>query len=165
TAPRRSVAGVAITHAAALVCAALAPEAARALGESSLFEVRAVAYAGSEPSPRPTAPRRLGWEVRKRTRLHVALEPRSARPDHPSIFETPFLYWAGDEAFEPLSEREIVGLRRFVRFGGFVLVDDNAPDQSGFDRSVRRELARAFPSQRLRPLPNTHTIFRSFYLL
>lgn len=164
TAPKRSVASVAITLAAALVCAALAPRAARALGESSLFEVRSVAYAGYEPS-RPTAARRLGWEVRKRTSIDVVLEPRSARFDDPSIFETPFLYWAGDAEFEPLSEREIVGLRRFVRFGGFVLVDDNAPDRDGFDRSVRRELSRAFPTQRLRPLSNSHTIYRSFYLL
>lgn len=156
---------VAVTLAAALVCAALAPRAARALGESSLFEVRSVAYAGSEPSPRPTAPRRLAWEVRKRTSIDVVLEPGSARLDDPSIFESPFLYWAGERAFEPLSDREIVGLRRFVRFGGFVLVDDNAPEQSGFDRSVRRELARAFGPSRLRPLASSHTVFRSFYLL
>lgn len=161
----RSVASVAVTLAAALVCAALAPGAARALGESSLFEVRSIAYQGSDPSPRPTAPRRLAWEVRKRTSIDVQLEPGSSRLDDPSIYESPFLYWTGDSAFEPLSDREIVGLRRFVRFGGFVLVDDSAPDQSGFDGSVRRELARAFPSQRLRPLANTHTIFRSFYLL
>ncbi len=156
---------VAVTLAAALACAAAAPRAARALGESSLFEVRSVAYEGSEPSARPTAPRRLAWEVRKRTSIEVVLEPGSARLDDPSIFESPFLYWSGDHAFEPLSDREIVGLRRFVRFGGFVLVDDNAPEQSGFDRSVRRELARAVPSQHLRPLSNQHTVFRSFYLL
>jgi hypothetical protein len=163
--PRRSLATVAVTLAAGLLCAAVAPRAARALGESSLLEVRSVAYAGGNPSPRPTAPRRLAWEVRKRTSIDVVLEPGTARLDDPSIFESPFLYWAGDAAFDPLSEREIVGLRRFVRFGGFVLVDDAAPDGDGFQRSVRRELGRAFPAQPLRPLPNTHTIFRSFYLL
>lgn len=163
--PRRSLTSVAITLAAALLCAAMAPRAASALGESSLFEVRSVAYTGGNSSPRPTAPRRLAWEVRKRTSIDVVLEPGAARLDDPSIFESPFLYWSGDQAFEPLSEREIVGLRRFVRFGGFVVIDDTAPESDGFDRSVRRELARAFPSQPLRPLPNTHTIFRSFYLL
>lgn len=163
--PRRSVASVAFTLAAGLLCAAVAPRAARALGESSLFEARFVAYAGGNPSPRPTAPRRLAWEVRKRTSIDVQLEPGSARLDDPSIFETPFLYWTGDQAFPALSEREIVGLRRFVRFGGFVLVDDASPDAEGFDRSVRRELGRAFPSRPLRPLSGTHTVFRSFYLL
>jgi hypothetical protein len=162
---RRAIGAVALTLAAGLVCAAMAPRAASALGESSLFEVRSVAYAGSEPSPRPTAPRRLAWEVRKRTSIDVELEPGASRLDDPSIFEHPFLYWSGDRAFDPLSEREVIGLRRFVRFGGFVLVDDNAPELDGFDRSVRRELARAMPSRPQRALSNQHTIFRSFYLL
>lgn len=163
--PQRSVGFVAVTLATGLALAAAAPRAAQALGESSLFEVRSVAYDGGEPSPRPTAPRRLAWEVRKRTSIDVNLEPGSARLDDPSIFESPFLYWAGDRAFDPLSEREVIGLRRFVRFGGFVLIDDAASGDEGFDRSVRRELARAFPSRPLRPLDNTHTVFRSFYLL
>ncbi len=163
--PRRSVGAVAVTLAAGVIVAAMAPRAARALGESSLFEVRAVDYDGGNANPRPTAPRRLAWEVRKRTSIDVQLEPGRSRLDDPSIFEHPFLYWSGDAAFDPLSEREVIGLRRFVRFGGFVLVDDAAPDQSGFDRSVRRELARAFPDAPLRPLSNQHTIFRSFYLL
>jgi hypothetical protein len=161
----RSVTAVALTLAAGLVCAALAPRAARAIGESSLFEVRAIAHAGGNASPRPTAPRRLAWEVRKRTSIDVQLEPRAARLDDPSIFETPFLYWSGDQPFGPLSEAETQGLRRFVRFGGFLLIDDAAPESNGFDSSVRRELGRAFPSQPLRNLENTHTVFRSFYLL
>lgn len=161
----RSLGSIAVTLAAGLICAALAPQAVRALGESSLFEVRSVRYDGGEPSPRPTAPRRLAWEVRKRTSIDVDLEPGSARLDDPSIFETPFLYWAGDGAFEPLSDAEMIGLRRFVRFGGLVLIDDAASGDDGFDASIRRELARAFPRRPLRPLDNTHTVFRSFYLL
>ena len=163
--PRRSLGSIAITLSAALLAAAVAPRAASALGESSLFEVRSVDYTGGDPSPRPTAPRRLAWEVRKRTSIDVHLEPGRARLDDPSIFETPFLYWAGDRAFDPLSDREVTGLRRFVRFGGFVLIDDAAGGDDGFDRAVRRELARAFPSQPLAPLDNGHTLFRSFYLL
>lgn len=159
---QRSVAPVVL--AAGLLVAAVAPPAARALGDSSLFEVRAIDYDGGAPNPRPTAARRLAWEVRMRTSIDVVREPGRSRLDDPSIFEQPFLYWSGDRAFPPLSEREVIGLRRFVRFGGFVLVDDAGPD-SGFDASVRRELERAVPGQRLRPLPNDHTIFRSFYLL
>ncbi|MCC6875036.1 MAG: DUF4159 domain-containing protein [Sandaracinaceae bacterium] len=156
---------VGATLALGLVLAAASPRAARALGESSLFEVRTVAYAGGNASPRPTAPRRLAWEIRKRTSIDTALEPGSSRLDEPAIFEQPFLYWAGDRAFAPLSDAEVIGLRRFVTFGGFVLIDDNAPEGSGFDESVRRELARALPNRPLRPLSSSHTIFRSFYLL
>lgn len=162
---RGGVARTAVTLAGGLLFAAMAPGAAEALGESSLFEVRTIAYEGGDPRPRPTAPYRLAWEVRKRTSIDAELRPGSSRLDDASIYDHPFLYWTGDEAFEPMSEAEIVGLRRFVRFGGFVLVDDAAPEQSGFDRSVRRELARAFPNRRLRQLDGAHTVFRTFYLL
>ncbi len=162
---RPSVEATAITLAAGLLAAALAPTAAHALGESTRFAVRSVLYDGGDPRPRESAPRRLGWEVRKRTSIDVHPDPGGARLDDPAIFDNPFLYWSGDEAFDPLSEAELAGLRRFVRFGGFVLIDDASPAQSGFDRSIRRELGRAFAGRPLRPLANTHTVFRSFYLL
>lgn len=163
---KRAGAGrAAVIVACALFSAAGAPSAVAALGESSLFEVRSVAYEGGAPASRPTAPHRLGWEVRMRTSIEVPATHGSSRLDDAAIFDSPFLYWTGERAFPPLSEAEIVGLRRFVSFGGFLLIDDSAPEQSGFDRSVRRELARALPNRRLQPLANTHTIFRSFYLL
>ena len=56
-------------------------------------------------------------------------------------------------------------LRRFVEYGGFVIIDDASGDASSFDASVRREVARAFPSERLERLPANQTIWRSFYLL
>jgi hypothetical protein len=64
-----------------------------------------------------------------------------------------------------LSDAELTGLKRFVEFGGAVIVDDAAPDQDGFDGSIRRELTRAFGANALVTLPATHTVYRSFYLL
>ncbi len=160
----RSVTGTAITIAVGLILAALAPRAARALGEATRFQVRSVAFEGRE-APRPNAARRLGVEVQKRTSVDVLRVPGTSRLDDTSIYDHPFLYWSGDTAFGALSGAEIAGLRRFVSFGGFLLIDDASPEGGGFDRSVRRELARVFPTRRLRALPNTHTVFRSFYLL
>ncbi|MGE0790199.1 MAG: DUF4159 domain-containing protein [Sandaracinaceae bacterium] len=154
-----------VTLATALLLAALAPSATRALGESTRFAMRTVAYDGGHPRPRESAPRRLSWEVRKRTSIEVDPDPGTVRLDDPSIFGSPFLYWTGDAAFSPLSDAELAGLRRFVRFGGFVLIDDAEPSEGGFDRSVRRELTRAFADRPLHELANTHTVFRSFYLL
>jgi hypothetical protein len=162
---RATVSRLSLTLAAALFFSALAPRAASALGETSLFDVRTVSYEGGNPRPRESAPRRLAWELRKRTSVDTQMTPSSARLDDPEIFDTPFLYWSGDAAFPELSEAEITGLRRFVTFGGFVLIDDAAPDQDGFDASIRRELARAFPTRPLASLSNDHTLFRSYYLL
>ena len=55
--------------------------------------------------------------------------------------------------------------RRFVEFGGFLLIDDAHPEDGSFDRGVRRELAAMFGSDALHALPATHTIDRSFYLI
>ncbi|MFW6067621.1 MAG: DUF4159 domain-containing protein [Myxococcota bacterium] len=152
----------------ALLCLGVAaglPSGAAAVGQASALEVRGVLYEGGEEEPRPNARQRLAWEVRKRTSVETRLQPSRARLDDPSIFGTPLLYWSGSEAFPPLSDAEIAGLRRFVELGGFVLVDDAAPEQDGFDRSIRRTLGRAFPTMPLRALPSSHTAFRSFYLL
>lgn len=157
----------ALTLACALVVTALAPSWARAIGEGGEIDVRVVRYDGGHHRPRETAPRRLAWELRKRTSIDARLEPSEVRLDDASIFTTPFLYWTGDEAFPQLSEAESVGLRRFVTLGGLVLVDDASAsrDPAGFWGSVHRELARALPETPVAPLAASHTVYRSFYLL
>jgi hypothetical protein len=149
-----------------LLAAAVAyPRSVSAIGEWTAVDVRSVEYAGGRFAPRPTAPQRLAWEVRQRTSVDTRLEPTLVKLTDPKLFDSPLLYFSGDSAFPPLSEAEVTGLKRFVEFGGAVLVDDAAPDQSGFDTSIRREIERAFGAGALVRLPNTHTVFRSFYLL
>jgi hypothetical protein len=138
---------------------------ARAISELTLVDIRSVDYSGGTPSPRASAPQRLAWEVRQRTSVETRLEPTRVRLDDPHVFDSPLLYMTGERAFAPLSDAEVTGLKRFVEFGGFVLIDDAAPQQGGFDASIRRELARAFGEGALGTLAATHTIYRSFYLL
>ena len=143
---------------------AVLPTAAGAIGEATRFEIRGVQI-GEGAEPRPAARRRLAWEVRKRTSVQTRLAPRRVRLDDPTIFETPFLFWSGSEPFAPLSVAEISGLRRFVDFGGMVVIDDAAPESTGFDASIRRALGRAFPSAPLTRVPSDHTVFRAYYLV
>lgn len=150
---------------ACLLTATLAPAAVRAFGDAGSVDIRMLDYNGGNPAPRPTAARRLAWAVRERTSVETRLEPSRVRLDTPALFDSPLLYWSGDRAFPPLAAAEVTALRRFVEFGGFVLIDDAAPEDSGFDASVRRDLARAFGDGALRSLPPTHTLYRSFYLL
>jgi hypothetical protein len=143
----------------------LPPRAALAIGEATAVDIRTVDLASGEPPARPLAAQRLAWELRQRSSVETRLEPTHVRLDDPRVFESPLLYWVGDRAFPPLSDAELTGLKRFVEFGGAVIVDDAAPDQDGFDGSIRRELTRAFGAGALVALPATHTVYRSFYLL
>lgn len=135
-----------------------------AIGRATAVDIRVVMFHG-RGAARESAAKRLAWALRQRTSVETVLDSTPVRFDDPSLFDTPLVYWSGDEGFPPLSEPEIVGLRRFVEFGGFVLIDDAAPESEGFDTSVRRTLGRAFGVNALQPLEDTHTIYRSFYLI
>lgn len=162
---RRAMLGI-LCLALALLCAWHgADPIARALGPDDAVEVRRVRVGSDSDEARPKAAERLAWEVRKRTSIDTTLSPGTVRFDDPSIYRTPLLYWSSDRAFPALSDKELTGLRRFVEYGGFLIIDDAAPEATGFDTSVRRALSRAFPGERLTRLSNDHTIFRSFYLL
>jgi hypothetical protein len=152
---------VALFAASVLICLAVVVPQVHALGESTRVAILGVDVG---PEARPLARRRLAWEVRKRTSIETVLQPGRVRLDDPRLFESPLLFWSGDRGFSELSEAESVGLRRFVEFGGFVVIDDARPDDSGFDASIRRELRRALGTA-LRPIARDHTIFRSFYLV
>ncbi len=162
---RGAVAGLVALASFVLVASPALPGPVRALGEASLVDLRGLDYAGGGASTRPTALRRLAWEVRKRTSVETLVAPTRVRLTDPALFDQAILWWSGDRAFPPLSDAEVVALRRYVTLGGFVVVDDAAPGTPGFDTSVRRDLARALPRAPLRPLPATHTIFRAFFLL
>ncbi|HEX7479894.1 MAG TPA: DUF4159 domain-containing protein [Polyangiales bacterium] len=149
----------------ACLAISVAPARVRAIGERSVVDLRSIDYTGRNPALRPTATKRWAWEVRQRTSVDTKLEPTHVRFSDPTLFETPLVYWSGDQAFAALSEAEVQGLRRFVSFGGFVIIDDASPEDTGFDGSVRRELARAFGSSALTRLSDTHVIYRSFYLV
>ena len=143
----------------------VAPLHARAIREGTAVWLRQLSYVGQTPTPRDTGLARLAWEMRQRTSVDVHLDAPEVSLTDPTLFDSPFLFWHGDHAFAPLSEAEISALRRFVELGGFVLIDDNSPRNTGFDVSVRRELARAFPDTPLHPLASSHTIYHSFYLI
>lgn len=121
---------------------------------------------GGAWNPRPTALRRLLWEVGQRTSIEVHLEPAAVDPDGSGIFRYPLLYWAGSGAVPPFSEAAVRNLRRHLSFGGILIVDDaDAAPGGPFDRSVRRELARILPREELEPIPTDHVVYKSFYLV
>ncbi len=123
-------------------------------------------YRGGDWSPHPLAVTPLMEELMLRTSIEAPTVRHEMTLTDRELFSYPFLYMTGRYEFEPFSEQEIDILRRFLSFGGFLLIDDALGQPGyGFDRAIRRELQRAFPDNELKRLPASHAALRSYYLL
>jgi hypothetical protein len=152
---------------AAGLALALAPRRARAIGPGSKFRIGHLQL-GSAWNPRPSALKRLGWEVEKRTSIDVELEPAIVAPTSDALFETPFLYLTGEKAIDLPSNAGIEALRRYLTFGGFLLIDSAEGSTDGaYDGSVRKLMSAIFPApaKGLEVIPSDHVVYKSFYLL
>lgn len=136
---------------------------AEALGSSSKL-VFALLDHGEGSNPRPTALRRLAWEVVKRTSIEAELETALLGAASPELFYHPLLVLAGDGAVPPPTEAGAANLRRFLTYGGTLLVDATEDDPD-FDRSVRGLLSSVLPAQATVRIPRDHVLYKSFYLL
>jgi hypothetical protein len=155
-----------VTLLVSLFVAGLAlPLPGRAIGEATAFEFRGLVMRGLGAEPRSTARKRISWAIRTRTSVETNLDPERVSLSDARLFEQPFLYLAGRTSFAPPSDAEIERLSRFLRFGGFLLIDDANPNDGGFDDSVRAMLARALPGERLASIDAGHVLYRSFYLI
>jgi hypothetical protein len=142
---------------------------ARAIGPGSKFRFGHLQLgSGTSWNPRPSALHRMAWEVDKRTSVDVELDPVIVTPTSETLFETPFLYLAGERELELPTPAGLEALRRFLTFGGFLLVDsaEGSPD-GAFDGSVRKLFAALFPAPQhgLEIIPADHVVYKSFYLL
>jgi len=141
------------------------PAPARAFSDASRLVLAQVQHGGSW-NPRPGALRRLGWELARRTSIEPATESVQVRLDRPGLHRWPWLYLAGAGPVPPFGDGERAALRRYLTSGGFLLVDAaDGSDGSGFDASIRRELARVLPASPLAAVPREHVLWKSFYLL
>jgi len=150
--------------------AMLVSRKASAIGAGSKFRFGQLQLGpGNSWNPRPTALRRLGWEIEKRTSIDdVELDPAVVTPTSENLHATPFLYLAGQREIELPSTAGIEALRRFLTFGGFLLIDSAEGSTDGaFDGSVRKLIKALFPPPLagLTVVSPDHVIYKSFYLL
>jgi hypothetical protein len=149
----------------ALALAGAGSRPAFALGERARLRFARLALPDL-PNPRPTALRRLSWEIERRTSLVTLADPLEVRAGDPDLFRHPFLLLSGDRPFSPPPEADVVRLRRFVTYGGFLLIDSAEGRAGGrFDESVRRLLQRVLPGDLPARVAQDHVVWRSFYVL
>ncbi|HUT78295.1 MAG TPA: DUF4159 domain-containing protein [Polyangia bacterium] len=149
-----------------LAAAALAGGPALGAGGSSPVDLAQIVYPGGNWLPRPSALRRLAWEVHKRTAIETALEPSAIKPVIEQLAGGPLAFLCGDRPFPAWDAGQIDALSRFLRLGGTLVVDpaftaDGAV--SGFDASVDWLLSAALPRVRGTALAPGHLVFRTFY--
>jgi len=81
----------------------------------------------------------------------------------PRVLQAPFCYLAGHKLVE-FNAAERAHFERYVRNGGFVLVDDCNHDIDGlFARSFESQMAAIFGKGALKKLPNKHPVYSSFF--
>jgi hypothetical protein len=154
-----------VTRRQLLLASLTAPALAQAFGDASRF-IPAVAQHPGSWDVRASGLRRLAWELQRRTSVETVLEARAFPLESPRLFELPFLYLSSDRELPAFTPAQVENLRRYLTFGGFVFADANDGSQgSGFDASFRREMAKVLPQVQPRPLPGTHVVFKSFFLL
>ncbi len=139
-----------------------------AIGKGSKFRFAQLQLDTGNWNPRPTALRRMAWEIEKRTSINVELETAVVKLSDRTLHETPFLYLAGDREFDVPKQRDVENLRRFLTFGGFLLIDSAEGTTDGaFDRSVRRLMEAVYPApaKGLELVPGDHVVYKSFYLV
>lgn len=161
---RRAALSLLSVVAAGLVVGSSRP--ALAFGEEGAFNPRVLLTGNARwEGVRTTAPGRWSKELADRTSAPAKLGPGTVRADEPALLAEPFALWGGDATVPALTDREVSGLKRFIALGGVLLVDDFAPENGAFSRSVKREIARVLPEGSPIPIGDENVIFRSFYLL
>jgi hypothetical protein len=153
-----------------LFCAGLLPSVARAAVADDKrrlqFVFAQIKYRGGDWNPHPLSVTPLMEELMARTSVEAAAARHEVTLVDRDLFNYPFLYLAGKYEFEPFAQEEIDNLRRFLTYGGFLLIDDALGQQGyGFDKAVRREMQRVFPGNEFRRIPPGHASLRSYYLL
>ena len=139
--------------------------AARALGDLSKLRFSRLRVPGL-PDVRPTALRRLSWELERRTSLVTLPEPIELPIASPELFRYPLCLLSGDRAFAMPAPADVLRLRRYLTFGGCLWIDSAEGKAGGaFDESVRKLLAAVLPGDLPKPVADDHVLWRSFYIV
>ncbi|HZX96038.1 MAG TPA: DUF4159 domain-containing protein [Myxococcales bacterium] len=143
----------------------LAARRAFAFGEQARFTF-AQARHGGRWDPRPDGLSRLSWEISKRTSIETSPAVKALGLADPDLFRYPFVVLSSDQAMPAPADNEVAELRRYLSYGGFLLVDDASATRGGpFEQSARQLVSRIVPGGRLSRVPRDHVLYKSFYLL
>lgn len=94
----------------------------------------------------------------KNLRTNIDPEPAKIDPGSQELFNYPIAHITGHGNIV-FSEQESENLRKYLKAGGFLYIDDDY----GLDPYIRREMKKVFPNQEFIELPFSHPIFHQKY--
>lgn len=142
----------------------LLPGAAAAVRDSARFTFAQLRH-GIGWNPRPTALRRLLWELSRRTSIEVEADAQQLAPCNQELFFLPLAYLAVTDALSPFPDCAVAALRTYLNHGGTLIVDAvSGGRESAFGLSLATAFAPVL-SQELKAVPRSHVVYNAFYLL
>src|SRR3954462_8653326 len=143
----------------------LAARRAFAFGEQARFMFAQVRH-GGRWDPRPDGLSRLSWEISKRTSIETSPAGKPLGLSDPELFRYPFAVLSSDLGVPAPADNEIAELRRYLSYGGVLMLDDASATRGGaFEQSARQIVARIVAGAQLSRIPRDHVLYKSFYLL
>jgi hypothetical protein len=83
--------------------------------------------------------------------------------DDPELFKYPVAYLSEPGGWTPTDD-EVLGMRKYLQKGGFVIVDDFDGGSMSYDwQNFQDQMRRVLPNARIVHLEETHPIFDSFF--
>jgi len=149
-----------------LLMIVLSTSDAGALGDREKLGFAQIGYSGNW-NPRPSALKRLAWEIEKRTSIETSGEPAEVKlSDDAALRRHPLLFLGGDGPLPNWDEGDVSRLRHHLSTGGLLVIDGAEAHPGGaFDQSVRALVKRLFPRTPLSRISPEHVLYKSFYLL
>ena len=147
------------------------PESPRELylqpGEPEFIFARMV-YTGLRPWPYgknwdtdwPKSDRQFILGIQRLTNIRAAQEEAVVQLTDPNLFQYPFIY-SVECGHWNLTDDEILGLREYLRRGGFLFCDDFWGSWEW--ENFRENILRVLPEARITDIPMDHPVFHSYY--
>lgn len=138
------------------------PDAKQSGGEpESIVQVANLIYAGTKSSK--CFSDHFLVTAEKESAISTSRRFHAVKLNSEELFGFPLVIMTGEGAFE-LQDSERENLRQFIERGGFLLASAGCSSVD-WDRSFRKEMARVFADQKMQPIPMTHPVFHTVYVI